>query len=75
MMDDTILKEAFMLLRDDPPERGDLVYHCDEPDVLGLVVNVKDPGMWNKAEIMWEGSEVSEWLFTKSLKVLDKADN
>jgi len=57
------------------PERGDVVYHYDEPDVLGLVVDVKDPGMWNKAEIVWEGSNVSEWLFTKCLKVLDKADN
>ena len=54
---------------------GDVVYHYDEPDVLGLVVSVKDPGMWNKAEIVWEGSEVSEWLLTKCLKVLDKVDN
>ncbi len=75
MLDDTLLKEALMLLRETPPERGDVVYHCEEPDILGLVVNVKDPGMWNKAEIVWEGSNVSEWLFTKCLKVLDKADN
>ena len=75
MLDDALLKEALALLRDDPPERGDVVYHYDEPYVFGLVVSVKDPGMWNKAEIVWEGSNVSEWLFTKCLKVLDKADN
>ena len=75
MMDDTLLKEALALLREEPPQRGDIVYHYDEPDVLGLVVNVKDPGMWNKAEIIWEGSNIPEWLFTKCLKVLDKAYN
>ncbi len=74
-MDDALLKEALALLREEPPQRGDIVYDYDEPDVLGLVVNVKDPGMWNKAEIIWEGSNIYEWLFTKCLKVLDKAYN
>ena len=75
MFDDMLLKEALLQLREEPPERGDIVYHQDEPDVLGMVIDTKDPGGWSKAEVAWDGSQVSEWLFIKCLKVLDKADN
>ena len=70
-----LIKEALAQLRAESLEPGDVVFHYTEPDVFGVVVSTKDPGAWNKAEIIWDGSEVSEWLFTKYLTVLERAFN
>ena len=75
--DDTIdlLQRALEDMRPDPPQRGDLVTHHGDPDVLGIVLNTHSPGDWHKSQVQWEDDEESELLLSTFLQVISRADN
>jgi len=75
--DDTVdlLQQALGAMRPEPPQRGDLVIHTNDPDVLGIVLDTMDPGGWRKAQVQWDDDDDSEWLLSTFLRVISRADN
>ena len=75
--DDTLdmLQMALGALKPEPPERGDLVTHANDPDVLGIVLNTHSPGDWHKAEVQWEDDATPEVILSSFLSVISRADN
>jgi len=75
--DDTVdlLQQALGAMRPEPPQRGDLVTHTNDPDVLGIVLDTMDPGGWRKAQVQWDDDDDSEWLLSTFLRVISRADN
>ena len=75
--DDTLdlLQRALGSMRPEPPQRGDLVTHTNDPDVLGIVLNTHSPGDWHKSEVQWDDDDDSEVLLSTFLRVISRADN